>query len=171
MRQLLYTRIFTDYGQFDLAWGDEGGFDGDFDVRFAGQVNGLVGAAHPGGVYINLARRSGGSSVCIRLHDDEPPVSGWYEDVVEVSTVIPEGADIGWLSWAGESSGALPSIPGGPYRIRVSAKGRDEADEIAEGVVDEYMIEIWPAPVSDDAILRSTTKNAAYWHKEVGSRR
>lgn len=170
MRQLPYTAIFTDYGQFHLVWSEDGAA-GDLDARFAGQINGLVGAALPGGVYINLARRSGGSSVCIRLYDDEPPVSGWYEDIVEVSTVIPEGADIAWVSWGGESNGALPSVPGGPYRIRVSAKGRDEADELAEGVADSYGIDIWPAPVKEDAILRSTSKDAAYWHKQRGSRR
>jgi hypothetical protein len=53
--------VDTDYGQFDLVWTEAGGFDGNFDRFFAGQVNGLVGASDPDGVYVNLARRSGGS--------------------------------------------------------------------------------------------------------------
>ena len=44
MRKLLLDQVVgTDYGQFDLVWTQDGGFDGDFDRVFAGQVNGLVG--------------------------------------------------------------------------------------------------------------------------------
>ena len=47
-RVLLDEVISTDYGQFDLIWAD--------DRFFRGQDNGLVGAADPGGMYLNLAR-------------------------------------------------------------------------------------------------------------------
>jgi hypothetical protein len=46
-RVLLDATIRTAYGQFDLTWSDELGFDGDFDRYFAGQVNGLAGAGSP----------------------------------------------------------------------------------------------------------------------------
>ncbi len=63
MDQVLLDEVIrTDYGQFDLVWSDDAvGFDGDFDRFFHGQNNGLVGAADGEGVYLNLARRSGGS--------------------------------------------------------------------------------------------------------------
>ena len=71
VRVLLDGVIDTDYGQFDLVWGDDYGFDGDVDRFFAGQVNGLVGAASGQGLYVNLARRSGGSPVRIVLLQDD----------------------------------------------------------------------------------------------------
>lgn len=64
-RVLLDQVIQTDYGQYDLVWGEDGFFDGDFDRSYQGQINGLVGAANPQGVHVNLARRSGGSPVRI----------------------------------------------------------------------------------------------------------
>ena len=69
-------------------------------------------------------------------------------------------------------SGPL-DIPPGSYRVRVSARGRDAgADgEFADGPVDFYLLEIWPAPPEPDLIIRSTSANARYWHSEVGTRR
>jgi hypothetical protein len=170
---LLDEVVRTDYGQFDLAWSAYAGFDGDVDRFFVGQVNGLVGAADVEGVYVNLARRTGGSRIQILRRDEPPPdpeVS--WEDVVEVSTTVPEGADPRWLAWAGEDGGPLDVAPG-DYRVRVSARGRDAgaAGEFAEDVVDEYLIELWPAAREPDAVLRTTSKNAQYWHSEWGGRR
>lgn len=176
MKQILFDDIvYTDYGQFDFEWQPEGGFDGDYDRIFASQTNGLVGAAHAEGVYVNLARRFGGSRVQICLFEVEPPLlDADYEDVVEVSTVVPPDADPMWVSWAAESSGQLPDLRPGTYRVRVSARGRDDAGDggVAEGlVVDEYVIEFWPSDEADDKIVRVGTDNAKYWHAEVGSRR
>lgn len=166
--------IETDYGQFDLVWSDDAGFDGNFDRFFEGQVNGLVGAADPGGVYISFARRSGGSRVRIVLLDSAPPLPPpLYEDVVEVSVTIPDGATVGWLSWAGETSGTVDGLAPATYRMRVSAHGRDAGrqDEFAEAVVDEYLLELWPSSAAADAILRVGSKDAEYWHRKVGGRR
>lgn len=172
-RVLLDQVIQTDYGQFDLVWGEDGFFDGDFDRSYEGQINGLVGAANPQGVHVNLARRSGGSPVRIVLLD-APPGSddGQWEDVVEVSLTLPEGHEMVWSTWAGENTGPI-GIPPGSYRLRVSAKGRDEGHEgeFAEGTVDDYLLQLWPAPWQPDAILRIGSESAKYWHQEVGSRR
>jgi hypothetical protein len=174
MTEVLMDEVVeTDYGQFDLVWGEDGEFDGDDDRSFAGQVNGLVGAANPDGLYISLARRSGGSQVRIVLHDTEPPeAEDTWEDVVEVSVVVPPDADAGWTSWGGDSGGDL-ALPAGCYRVRVSARGRDagQEDEFADGIVDHYLVEFWTAPTAPDAILRVGSDSARYWHKEWGSRR
>jgi hypothetical protein len=69
---LLDQVIKTDYGQFDLGWDLPFGFDGHFDRFFAGQVNGLVGAADANGVYLHFARRYGGSRVRIELVAQAP---------------------------------------------------------------------------------------------------
>lgn len=141
---LLDQVIATDYGQLDLGWSAAFGFDGDFDRFFAGQVNGLVGAGDDTGVYLNLARRSGGSRVRIELLERVPEHlhEGW-EDVVQVSVAIPPGVQPRWSSWAGEDGGSLP-IAAGTYRLRVSARGRDAGrdGEFAEGVVDSYLLEL-----------------------------
>lgn len=171
---LLDEVIQTDYGQLDLTWSYDGGFDGDWDRYFAGQTNGLVGAADLHGIYLNLARRSGGSPVRVVLLDAAPgDPGGEWEDVVEVSTVVPEGADARWCSWGGEGSGDLDGLTPGEYRVRVCARGRDAGhdDEFADGPVDWYLVELWPASVTDDTILRTGSADAAYWHREVGGRR
>jgi hypothetical protein len=174
-RVLLDEVVETDYGLFELNWADDDpGFEGDFDRVFAGQVNGLVGAASSGGLYINLARRSGGSPVRIALLTAPPPLdTDTWEDVVEVSVTVPPGAAPGWYTWCGENSGPL-DLPPGTYRVRISAWGRDAGrgpGEAAEGTVDRYLLEFWPAPHRPDAIVRSTSDDAAYWHREVGGRR
>ncbi|MET0864319.1 MAG: hypothetical protein ABWZ98_08275 [Nakamurella sp.] len=172
-RILLDEVVRTDYGQFDLTWAANGGFDGDFNRIFHGQVNGLVGAAHPSGVYVNLARRSGGSPVRIVLCDSPPDDDVMYQDAVEVSIEIPPGVVPGWSSWAGESSGVLADIAPGSYRLRVGARDRDAGrnGEFEEGMVDAYLLQLWPAPFEPDAILRVGSQDAAYWHQEVGNRR
>lgn len=172
--QVVFDEVVgTDYGQFDLVWGNSSGFDGDWDRHFSGQLNGLVGTASGEGIYVNLARRSGGSSVRIVVAVDAPPVDDQlWEDVVEVSATIPSAVPLGWSSWAGASGGPLDIAPG-DYRVRVSARGRDAGKdgEFADGIVDFYLIELWPAAHRPDAIVKTTSADALYWHKEVGSRR
>jgi hypothetical protein len=172
-RILLDQVIETDYGQFDLSWDGGIGFDGNFDRVFDGQVNGLVGAAHPGGVYLNLARRSGGSPMRIVLCDSPPEDDPSYQDVVEVSVEIPPGADVRWMSWAGESGGVLRDVAAGAYRLRVSALDRDFGTEreFEVGAVDAYLLQLWPGPPEPDVIVRIGSRDAEYWHREVGTRR
>jgi hypothetical protein len=170
---LMDELVETDYGQLDLVWSEDGGFDGNADRYFAGQVNGLVRAGDANGVYLHLGRRSGGSYVQVALLDSPPtePNDSW-EYVVEVPVLIPEQSHVQITSWAAESTWDL-EVPGASYRLRVSARGRDvgAADEFAEGVVDHYLLELWPAPPQPDAIVRIGSDDARYWHAEWGSRR
>ena len=173
-RVLLDDVVRTDHGQLDVLWSDDVGFDGNGDRFFHGQLNGLVGAADPGGVYVALARRSGGSRVRVVLLEAQPPPAPVrYEDVVEVSITVPGGSGVRWVSWAGESSGDLDGVGPGTYRLRVSAYGRDagRAGEFAEGVVDEYLLQLWPAAGAPDAVVRVGSADARYWHRELGARR
>ncbi|WP_129400948.1 hypothetical protein [Nocardioides oleivorans] len=171
MTILFDSIVETDYGQFDLVWGDGEGFDGDWDRVFDGHVNGLAGSASGDGLYVNLGRRSGGSQVRMVLVDAQPTVGDDWEDIVEVSIVVPDGP-VQWAAWAWDDSGDL-ALPAGTYRVRVNARGRDAGaeDEFAEEVVDFYLLEIWAAPADPDAIVRTTSKNAEYWHRENGGRR
>lgn len=110
--RLLDQVVGTDYGQFDLVWTQDGGFDGDFDRVFAGQVNGLVGAAYLTGLKSTLARRSAGSPVRIVLMDGPAMNDPSWEDVVEVSFVLPEGHEMQWSTWAGANRGTGRSSTG-----------------------------------------------------------
>jgi hypothetical protein len=152
-RVLLDEVVQTDYGQFDLVWDDRGGFDGDVDRFFNGQVNGWVGAADRNGVYVILARRYGGSPVRIVLRDSVPDADDSFQDIVEVSITIPPGAVLRWMSWAGETSGELTDVPSGTYRVRVSARDRDlgASGDVAEELLDGYLLELWPSSVETDA--------------------
>lgn len=174
-RVLLDQVIRTDYGQFDIIWSDDGGFDGIFERFFDGQVNGLVGASDPDGVYVHFGRRSGGSPVRIVLLDEPPGSDSDYlwEDIVEVSFTLPESGQMRWTSWAGETSGELSNVPPGSYRLRVNAKGRDEGHggEFSQHPVDSYLLQFWPEPPRPDAILRSGSRDAEYWQTAIGSRR
>ncbi|CAN7459800.1 hypothetical protein [Knoellia sp. LjRoot47] len=165
--------VETDYGQMDLVWSEQGGFDGDVERYFAGQTNGLVGAGDSNGVYFHLGRRSGGSRVQIARLDSPPAEPGdLWEDVVEVSLVVPSQRAVRMTSWAAESTWDL-AVPAGAYRLRVSAHGRDAGatNEFAEDMVDRYLLELWPAPPEPDAILRVGSDDARSWHAEWGSRR
>lgn len=168
---LLDRTVITDYGQFSLEWG-ENMWDGDVERFFAGQQNGWVAAAVPDVAHVVLARRSGGSSVRIELSTDEPPLDDSWEDIVEVSIVIPEGAGVRWTTWGG-MDGASIEIPGGSYRLRANARGRDagRAGEFKPEVIDFYLLQLWPAPSALDSIVRVGSDNAMHWIEEWGQRR
>lgn len=172
MTRILFDQtVDTDYGQFSLEWGDDM-WDGDADRFFAGQSNGWVAAAVPDVLHLVMGKRFGGSSVRIEMHDQEPPADLRWEDCVEVSITIPQGATARWLTWGGESGGALDISPG-VYRVRVSGRDRDAGNE-AEGdptVMDHYLLQLWPSPPEPDEVIRTGSVDAAYWNDAWGKRR
>lgn len=176
MERVLLDRVLTtDYGQFELLW-DPVAVEEDLDLCFGGQANGLVGAAVPGRVYVNIASRLPEPAHVRIVALDGPPAAPGpeWEDVVEVSTEVPrlpaDEAAPHWTSWGYADSGPLDVTPG-YYRLRVSARGRDAArDPVGEGVHDHYLLELWPAPPSADAILRTTSEDAANWHEAWGGK-
>lgn len=86
--ELFQGVIDTQYGLFEIQWAGDG-FTGEWETIFRGQVNGLVGAAKEGTIYISIARNSGVFTIRIVLLDRPPhaPAEDW-EDVVEVSAAI-----------------------------------------------------------------------------------
>ncbi|MCK2242006.1 MULTISPECIES: hypothetical protein [unclassified Crossiella] len=165
MRPLLDHTVSVHYGQMYLLNRDSP-FDGDLSASFRGQSNGLLGAARPELLFLITGRHTGEVGLTIELHEQEPPLGEDWPDVVEASCQLT-GDDPVLSEW-GERWYAL-DLPPGEYRIRYCAQGMDAAnDAITEdGVVDRYLLQLWPAEPAPDAVRRQTSKNAAYWHAEA----
>lgn len=173
-RTLFNGTIHIDYGQ---AYINSSTNFPDFEHSFFDcQRNGLAGAAIPGFIYLVNGIGSGYAKFRVELADREPPVDQLWEDIVEVS-FEPSTKKSSLLEWAGERSYPL-NLPARSYRVRYSSNGMDEARQ-AEGQSDEpiesHLLTFWPAPTATDRIVKSTSRQAAYWHeawwKETGARR
>jgi hypothetical protein len=123
-------------------------------VDFSG--NGLA-AVVPGGVVIRAGTAEGSVPVLLKVFEQPPPldVRAW-DEVVEVS----------WRAAAGLASVTGPGAPDAPgawrlrratppwpgdYRLRVHARGRDDADE-GEG----YELAVWQAPAAPEIVHKRT---------------
>lgn len=131
----------------------------NFDA-FNGQQNGLIGALEPGVLTLNTALHTGEVHLSAWQADVEPamPHEAWQE-VVEVSLVVPAGAELHVENLDAEFWEALDLVPG-IYRVRVAA-GRyglatEGEDRDAYGdPVERYALMFWPdTEWRPDAVLR-----------------
>ncbi len=132
---------------------------------FAGQQNGLCGAAIPGLLDLRTGLHTGAVPVRVVLVDSEPPLSE-AEDVVEVSFRPDQRV----LWFGGFDDGDEITLPVMSYRARWSATAMDagrDADTVLEeeAAPDRYELCFWPdADTRPDQIVRLGSKTAAYWH-------
>lgn len=139
----------------------------DLVAARGGQANGLCGARYPGVLAMVTGLHTGTIPFEVAVFEEEPAVDDEWEDVVEVSFValnrdyelrtFDDGADL-----------VLPAATS--YRARYCAIGMDQAKQADvrmsdEPVIDRYLLQLWPAPMRDDALLRETSEVAAYWHE------
>jgi hypothetical protein len=88
-----------------------------------------------------------------------------YEDVEEVTFTSPTGI----VSLVGRSDGHPAAdldlgADAGTYRVRYHARGMDEAaDADDDVVVDEYLVQIWPAPETPRSRPKVTSVCGRYW--------
>ena len=180
VRVLFDGDVFIAYGQAYVHGGADDRSDGDTSMEdsFAGQVNGLCGAAVPGTLFLMTGTSDGHVRFTVELHEGEPPLppAGW-EEVVEVSfaTTFP---DVALADWGGEWRAPLDlghdrRPAGTAYRVRYCALGMTEARRAPHEFdgdaprPDRYLLQFWPVPPGrhgPDAILRRTTAEAEYWH-------
>lgn len=153
MRTVVHGDVHVHYGQIYVH--SEGGdaFDGDLSACFAGQRNGLCGAAVAGTLFLLTGLHTGDVGFTAEVHETEPPDAG-DEDVVEVPFRVAGPARL--VTWGGEDRWDLGLAPGG-YRVRYGATGMDAAR-------DRYLLQFWPAPPAPDAVVRQHSAAAAYWH-------
>ena len=148
-----------------------GGWDQEIDTR-AGQRNGLAGAAQPGFVDLVVGTHSGTVSLRIELHRKEPRLDERWDEVVEVSCDL-RGPRLE-VSAFQDALDELRVRQNGPHRVRYSALRFDDEDtrHDHEVALDRYLVQLWPAPMGPDAVLKQTSDAAAYWHDEArGSRK
>lgn len=132
---------------------------------FAGQENGLCGAAIPGLLDLRTGLHTGAVPVRVVLVDSEPPLSE-AEDIVEVSFRPDQPV----LWFGGFDGGDEITLPVMSYRARWSATAMDaghDADTVLEeeAAPDRYELCFWPdADTRPDQIVRLGSKTAAYWH-------
>ncbi|MGZ0149489.1 hypothetical protein ACXJJ3_20665 [Kribbella sp. WER1] len=167
MRTLMSGRAWVSYAQIYVESGAEWA---DLDECFAGQRNGLCGAATPGTLWLITGMHTGEVGFTVELHDTMPAVEYDAEDVVEASYRPIEAAQL--VSWSGTGAWALELEPGVDYRVRYSAWGMDAGHQGAppmdgEPPVDRYLLQFWPAPPAPERVVKQTSGQAAYWHQAV----
>ncbi|MBP2330328.1 hypothetical protein JOF56_010713 [Kibdelosporangium banguiense] len=163
MRTLFEGDVWVHYGQIYVETAEE--FPGLTEC-FAGQRNGLCGAAVPGHLFLITGLHTGEVAFAVEVHESVPALDESWQDVVEVS-FRPEG-EAALVQWAGENSWPL-DLAETDYRVRYCGKGMDQAnrkDTVLddEPVIDRYLLQFWPAPPAPDQVVRQTSEVAAYWH-------
>lgn len=125
---------------------EAGVIPGDFDI--AGSGTGLV-AADNGGVLISTGTANGPVDVTVQVLQSRPDqVAAGWEEVAEASLSSSGGAFL--LSNMDGEIGAEVAPPNGAgdYRLRVHARGRDEANRFVlplEKVLEYHLLQLWPA--------------------------
>lgn len=160
---------------------DDVAFDGDVFNAFVGQRNGVLGVARPGDGVIFTGLHTGDVGVRAEYCAGEPPLDEAWEDVVEGSIELRLG-ELHVAPWGKMGDSLILTLPTGPLRVRLSCRGRDdefvrrEQDGDDDGDVDDeermqnprehLLLQFWRAPVTPDAIIRTTSEQAAYQHAE-----
>ncbi|HZX04105.1 hypothetical protein [Kribbella sp.] len=158
--RVAYSQIYVESG---ADWADLG-------ECFAGQQNGLCGAAVPGTLFLITGLHTGEVQFTVEVHDTMPTVEYDAEDVVEAPYRPIETAQL--VSWGGSGSWALDLDPGADYRVRYSAWGMDAGHQAGppmdgESSPDRYLLQFWPARSAPERIVKQTSRQAAYKHKAV----
>ncbi|MFF1723218.1 hypothetical protein [Streptomyces sviceus] len=147
-------RVPVQYHQFDIS--DE---DGPTGPDLERGHNGLVQVAD-GVIIVITGIHTGDVDVTVTLHETEPaPDSGNWQEIVEVSAHSACGELMvrGMMDYLDEELPVLSFHGSGDYRLRVHARGRDTAIDLAPDQITEwYLIQAWPAPAQAAQVLRQT---------------
>jgi hypothetical protein len=164
MRTVLSTDVWVHYWQIYVVSGDD---HPDREASFAGQRNGLCGAAMPGYLFLITGLHTGEVGFTVEVHDEAPPLDESWQEIVEAS-FRPEGETF-LLGWAGDWCQPL-NLAQASYRVRYCATGMDEGNDQDtrlddEPQADRYLLQLWPAPPEPDTVIKQTSEIATYWHQ------
>ncbi|MFF0205786.1 hypothetical protein [Streptomyces sp. NPDC005017] len=150
--------VFVQYHLFQVMDPD-GPMAGGLDAAHTGLVS-----ASDGAIEVHTGIHTGDVQVTAELHTHQPePASGW-DEIAEISCHSPSGEIL--VAPLMDDPVDLPSLAShgpGSYRLRVHARGRDRAIDLApDEVVEYYLIQSWPAPLQDTLLVKATD---AYGHQ------
>lgn len=140
------------YHQFHIT--DEGGPAGpDLPSGHSGLVQVQDGMAA-----VLTGIHTGYVDVTVTFHTEapQPEDTGW-EEIAEVSlhSVSAEITVRGLMADLDEELPVLSFNGPGDYRLRIHARGRDTAVDLAQNEITEwYLIQVWPAPAQEVSVLR-----------------
>ncbi|MFJ9738589.1 hypothetical protein [Streptomyces sp. NPDC101166] len=147
------------YHQFDIS--DE---DGPAGPELERVHNGLVRVTD-GVIVVMTGIHTGDVDVTVALHQTEPaPDNGEWQEIVEISasSVSGELSVRGMMDDLEEEHPALSFDGPGEYRLRIHARGRDTAVDLAPDEVTEwYLIQSWPSSIHEVTVLRQTDSYGA----------
>ncbi|MFH0180901.1 hypothetical protein ACIA6D_41700 [Streptomyces cacaoi] len=139
------------YHQFNIS--DE---DGPTGPDLEPEHNGLVQVTD-GVTTVLTGIHTGNVDVTVTRHASEPaPHDGDWHECVEISAYSPSGNLMvrGLMDDLDEELPVLSFDGPGDYRLRIHARGRDTAVDLApEEVTEWYLIQAWPAPAGPATVL------------------
>jgi len=167
MRTLLDGEVDVHYWQMYVESGPVG--IPDLQGAFAGQANGICGAAVPHSLFLITGLHTGTVGFRVELHEAPPRLDEDWEDVVEVSFRAAT-AEVALLDWDG--AGHPLDLEPTDYRVRYCVSGMDEAREQDtrledEPALDRYLLQFWPAPPGPDRVVKQTSEAAKFEHRHT----
>ncbi|QKW36285.1 hypothetical protein HUT06_21485 [Actinomadura sp. NAK00032] len=148
----------VDYHLFFLAEENE-------RPEIPGFANRMVAVA-PGFAAVKTGIAQGDVRLSVEVHKEAPPVeiADWEEAVeVTLEATIGRIQVAAMMDWAPPFPVLTPNGPG-DYRVRVHARGRDNAIDLAvTEPVEEYLAQIWPAPPAHQVIYKQSDRYGAQW--------
>jgi hypothetical protein len=139
----------------------------DLEEAFRGQVNGLCGTAVTGSMFLITGLHTGHVGFTVDVSRSPPELDRSWEEIVETPFLVP-ALPVALYEW-GEAVGHSLPLAEGQYRARYSTRnmqaGNDQDTLVGDApVIDEYLVQLWPAPAAPDQVIRQTSEVAAYWH-------
>jgi hypothetical protein len=157
--QTVFASLFrVHYGQYELFDADH--HDGPaWESLKAGGV-GVIGV-EAGSALLLTRRHTGDVSLTVAYDGAEPALDESYDDIVEID-FMAEAQSLYLATWAHEQEFELPDLSAGPGNYRLRYHGRQIGDlepepAAMDQIVDEYLLQIWPATPSPSRVLRSTS--------------
>jgi len=169
MTEVFVGNMAVHYGFIYLS--ADGDVGDDLVDAARGQQNGLCGALVPHQLSLITGLHTGEVGLTVEWLPEEPPIDLAWEEVVEVSFEVPRH-DLVLSSFEIYLDVRVPAT--GEHRARYCAvnmdAGRqlDTTEEDDEPGPDRYLLQLWPAPIEPERIVRQTSEIAAYWHSVAG---
>jgi hypothetical protein len=167
---MFHGPVWVHYGQIELD-ADEAGEVPDWGDFFQHSPVGLIGT-QPGRAIMVTGLHTGVVRFTVMVATEDPGVDLGYDDVVEID-LEARTTEICLVEWGDEGVHELPPLPAGPgnYRLRYHARAMDEAAKVNTNIednriIDEYLLQIWPAPPTPPASIKITSELARYWQTD-----